>query len=96
MIKILTLSIGFIALAAIQPAFTASFKNEDDYVACLIGQSAVALKWKGVKDAEAAQARAYKVCKFVGKLEQQEEEGLGDFVNSVVLELVKECVKYSD
>jgi hypothetical protein len=96
MIKIPTLSIIIVALAVIQPGFAASLKSEDDYVACLIGQSAVALKRKGVKDAKAAQARAYKLCKFSGKLDQQEAEGLGDFVSSVVLELAKECLEYRD
>jgi hypothetical protein len=38
--------------------------------------------------AEAAKAKAYSVCKFDGKLGQEEIEGLDDFVTSMVLMLV--------
>jgi hypothetical protein len=60
-------------------------KKEDDYLACLIGQAAVALHKQGPKkDAKAAQTKAYSVCKPVGNLSYEATEGIGDYVNMMV------------
>jgi len=61
-------------------------KVSDDYVACLIGRSGVALQAQqsGHRDAAKAQAIAYKQCKPKGKIEDNEGEGLSDFVNMMV------------
>jgi len=57
----------------------------DDYVACLIGKSAVELnkQEEGKRDAEAAQETAYKQCRQPADL-STEEGDLGDFVNLMV------------
>ena len=59
----------------------------DDYVACLIGQSAVALN-HGANDAEAAQKFAYEVCKSPA-LDENIADGLSDYVNQMVQKLAK-------
>jgi len=64
-------------------------KEEDAYVACLIGQAAVALHKKC--DAQAAQATAYKICKFRGRLTQEGIEGIGDYVNMKVDSMAGDC-----
>ena len=59
--------------------------NADDYVACMIRQSAVALHAQGEKkDTNAAQEVAYAKCKEPKGL-NDEDEGLGDFVNLAVM-----------
>jgi hypothetical protein len=55
----------------------------DDYAACLIGQSAVAIH-NGAKDAEAAQEAAHGLCKEPVGIAENEAEGLLDYVNLVV------------
>jgi hypothetical protein len=65
-------------------------KNEDDYVACLIGQAAVALHKQGPKkDAKAAQTKAYNVCNLVGQLSDDFIEGIGDYVNMMVQKMAE-------
>jgi hypothetical protein len=49
----------------------------DDYV-CLIGRAAVAL-YDGIK-ADAAQRKAYRICGVAPALEENEADGIGDFV----------------
>ncbi|RVH92130.1 hypothetical protein [Sinorhizobium meliloti] len=62
----------------------------DDYVACLIGQSAVALQQQTAKkDSEAAQKVAYSLCKEPDGLEENESEGLSDFVYVAVEAIAK-------
>lgn len=58
----------------------------DDYVACLIGQSAVALYEQGDnKDADAAQEVAFGKCpEPTGISSENEIEGLLDYVNKSV------------
>jgi hypothetical protein len=64
--------------------------NEDDYVACLIGQAALALHKQGPKkDATAAQTKAYSVCKLDGKLSNDSTEGIGDYVNMMVQKMAE-------
>lgn len=54
----------------------------DNYAACLIGQSAVALqKQSEKKDIAAAQEIAYSICKEPRNMDENEAEGLSDFVN---------------
>lgn len=72
----------FAALLLSSPALADA---TDDYAACLIGQSAVELH-KGAKDALDAQEAAYKVCK-APEMEENEAEGLSDFVNVSVEKL---------
>ena len=64
----------------------------DDYVACLIGQSAVALNWQEKKDTDAAQKAAFKVCKKPEGLEAESGDRLADlyvFVNLAVKGIAK-------
>ena len=58
-------------------------------MACLIGQAAVALHKKC--DAQAAQTRAYKICKFHGRLNHEGIEGIGDYVNMKVESMARDC-----
>ena len=56
----------------------------DDYIACLIGQSAVALK-AGAADATAAQQYAYERCPEPKEVtENPDAGGLYDYVNIMV------------
>ena len=64
-------------------------KKEDAYVACLIGQAAVALHRRC--DAKAAQAKAYQICKSPGRSNLEAVEGIGDYVNMKVTGMASEC-----
>jgi hypothetical protein len=78
-----------LSLGAIITFFTipaVADQREDDYVACLIGRSGVALqKQIGKKDSGKALTAAYKVCKK-GRtnVSSEEGDGIGDFVNLMV------------
>lgn len=77
-----TLAVIVSLLANIAPGFA---DPTDDYVACLVGRSAVALNQQtGAKDAAAAQKLAYSHCKKPKGLNPDESEGLLDFVNIAV------------
>lgn len=72
------------------PAFASP---KDDYVACLIGQAAVALHNQSAKDAASAQEIAYDLCgEMVDgvNIPEQEREGLGDYVNLMVERMAAE------
>lgn len=73
----------FILIALLLASAPALADANDDYAACLIGQSAVALQ-NGAPDADAAQASAHKLCKEPAGIAENEAEGLLDFVNSTV------------
>ncbi|WP_424360969.1 hypothetical protein [Methylocystis parvus] len=63
----------------------------DDYVACLIGRSAVALHHQtGKMDAAKAQQVAYRQCKSKQRLGSEEGEGASDFVNMMVERMANE------
>lgn len=80
-----------IAAALLLSASSNAFANEvDDYVACLIGQSAVALQaQEGQKSADAAQDVAYKRCKEPVIPADIEMDGLEDFVNMSVVAIAE-------
>ena len=63
----------------------------DDYVACVIGKSAVALHKQplGEKDAGMAQKIAYGLCSEP-KLDGEEGEGVSDYINISVEAIAKE------
>ena len=61
----------------------------DDYVACLIGRSAVALGQQAVKDANEAQYVAYSQCAEPEDYGSSEPDGVVDFVNQAVEALAK-------
>jgi len=63
---------------------------EDEYVACVIGHAAVALKNMQKKDSNEAQAIAYKKCKTPRGIEGDEVEGVSDFINLQVMKLADE------
>lgn len=63
---------------------------EDDYVACLVGQSAVALHSQQSKDALAAQQAALKLCPEPKGTGEDEMEGLLDYVNLMVERMAAE------
>jgi hypothetical protein len=63
----------------------------DDYVACLIGRSAVALhRQTGKMDAAKAQQVAYRQRKSKQRLGSEEGEGASDFVNMMVERMANE------
>jgi hypothetical protein len=68
------------ALLALLIATPALADANDDYAACLIGHAAVELHKQAVKDADAAQTAAYAVCSEPAGIEENEAEGLSDFV----------------
>jgi hypothetical protein len=59
---------------------------EDDFIACLVGRSAVALQAQtGPKDSEAAQTVAYEHCPQPAAFAADTEvDGIEDFVNMMV------------
>jgi hypothetical protein len=67
------------------PAFADA---DDDYVACLIGRAAVALH--SGKDANTAQDLAYEACPAPPSSGDDEDEGLGDYVNLMVERMAAE------
>ena len=64
----------------------------DDYVACVIGKAAVALQEQpnGKKSSAAAQETAYANCKEP-KMDDQEGEGVSDYIN-IAVEAIAEQV----
>ncbi len=62
----------------------------DDYVACLVGKSAVALHSQATKDASTAQEAAYAACPEPADADDQEMEGLLDYVNLMVERMATE------
>jgi hypothetical protein len=78
-----------VSLATIITLFTipaVADQREDDYVACLIGRSGVALqKQIGEKNSEKALTAAYKLCKKKRtNVSSEEGDGIGDFVSLMV------------
>ena len=73
----------FVFLTLALAAFPAFAGPTDDYVACLIGRSAVALQQQqgDKKDSSAAQVVAYKQCKEPKGIDENDAEGLSDYVN---------------
>jgi hypothetical protein len=65
---------------------------EHDYIACLVGRSAVALSQQdGPKDAEKAQASAYELCEQPANFAPNTElDGLEDYVNLMVERMAAE------
>lgn len=62
----------------------------DDYVACLIGRSAIALdQQEGAKDATKAQEVAYGQCPEPTDFGDAEPDGISDFVNMAVENMAK-------
>jgi hypothetical protein len=76
-------------LSTIIPGF--AFANaEDDYVACMIGRSALALYKQEKKDSDKAQAVAYKHCrKLEPKYGNEGGEGVSDYINMQVEKLAQ-------
>lgn len=64
----------------------ANADSSDDYVACLVGRSAVALHSQSDSklDALALQEIAYAACAEPRDVDEQELEGISDFVNMMV------------
>jgi len=73
-------------LLASAPAFAGT---DDDYVACLVGWSAVSLLNGETNDAEAAQAVAYQKCPRPELPEGIDLDGLEDMVNFTVEAIAK-------
>lgn len=63
---------------------------DDDYVACLVGRSAVALLNNQAKDAEAAQHIAYESCQQPELPDDIDLDGLEDMVNLMVERMAAE------
>ena len=76
-----------IALLAAAPA---SADAVDDYVACLVGNSAVALLTNRAKDASLAQEFAYGICKEPADFGDAEPDGVSDAVNLMVERMAAE------
>ncbi len=78
-------------LAAVLVFASPAFADQaDDYVACLIGRSAVALnQQQGTKDATAAQEVAYAQCPEPSDFGDAEPDGVSDFVNMAVESIAK-------
>lgn len=89
-LKVLRLCLlPIVAIASSCHAQVKGSKASDDYVACLIGRAAVALHAQTKGDVDKAQAAAYKVCKPKGKIDEQEGEGISDFVNMMVTKMAQ-------
>jgi hypothetical protein len=82
--------LGVLVATALATAASAQSPHEDAYVACLVGQAAVAIHAQAKPDAKAAQARAYKVCKEPRGLSSVSVEGIGDYVNLLVMSMAGE------
>jgi hypothetical protein len=79
-------------IAALLLATPALASPEDDFIACLVGRSAVALSQQaGVKDAEKAQEVAYGQCEEPAEFAPDTEyDGLQDYVNLMVERMAAE------
>lgn len=69
---------------------TAFAATDDDYVSCLVGQSAVALLNSEAKTAEEAQRLAYAACPQPDLPEDVDLDGLEDMVNIMVERMAAE------
>lgn len=91
--KPLLLAAGLLIAGASWSHADAVQEKIDDYMACMIGQSAVALLAQGGRgDADAAQETAAAICpspKFSVTANESEQiyEGLGDYINLMVLRM---------
>jgi hypothetical protein len=79
-------------IAAMLLATPALASPEDEYIACLVGRSAVALSQQGgVKDAEKAQQSAYELCEEPAEFAPDTElDGLQDYVAIMVERMAAE------
>ncbi len=77
-----------LASQGLGPAFA---DPTDNYVACVIGKSAVALQEQppGKKSSESAQETAYGLCPEP-EMDEQEGEGVSDYINISVKAIAKE------
>lgn len=69
---------------------TAFAATDDDYVSCLVGQSAVALLNDEAKTAEEAQKLAYAACPQPALPDDIDLDGLEDMVNIMVERMAAE------
>lgn len=79
-----TLKLIAVALTLSLTAATAHADQSDDYVACLIGRAAVALHKQAKKDGSKALETAYSRCKEPTGIQENELEGLADYVSTQV------------
>lgn len=82
-----TLKTALFAIALLA-SWPAQADAVDDYVACLIGRSAVALGQQ--KNAEQAQEIAYGLCKEPTDYGDAEPDGVSDYVNLMVERMATE------
>jgi hypothetical protein len=76
--------------AAVLVASPALADPIDDYVSCMIGQSAVALHAQPApKDSARAQEAAHKLCPEPASYGDDEPDGVGDFINLAVEAIAK-------